>query len=305
MSFRPYLRPRRAVVAMALSVCVLCAGPLFAAPGQEDSRKAKIAELIQLQGLAGMMEQSKAAGQEQAAQVIRSMTDKIFAQFPTIAPQKRTAIEAAAQQFSREIQNSFDQDDAVLAWGRFYSDGLTDQELDAILAYYRSPAGQKDVRASQTALPQFQKYLIEKQTAARNTAIANYAAALREIANPSKLAPQQPDSPPPRPAGSDPSVPDGKVIADSVSDRCEAPPSAASQARNTPASGRSVLCVCVDEKGKLTQEPVIAESSGDARVDSGAVKLARMNSGRYTPPGLDGKPQKGCFRYSVNFRHPE
>jgi hypothetical protein len=258
VSIRLHLRPRRAAIAMLLSVCALGAGHLSAAPSQEDSRKAKIAELIRLRGLAGMLEQSKAAG--------------------------------------------LDQDDAVLAWGRFYSQGLTDQELDAILAYYRSPLGQKDVRASQAALPQFQKYLIEKQTAARNIPVAP-----RGIADPAKAAAPQPDTSPLRRSGfgSEPSVPDGKVVANSVSDRCEAAPTAAPQARNTPATGRSVLCVCVDEKGKLTQEPVITESSGDARVDTGAVKLARVNSGRYTPPSVDGKPQMGCFRYAVNFRHPE
>jgi hypothetical protein len=233
------------------------------------------------------------------------MTDKTFAQFPNIPPEKRTAIEAASQRFLSEVDSSFDQDDAVRAWGRFYSQGLTEQELDAILAYYRSPAGQKDVRASQAALPQFQRYMLEKQTAAKNTAVASYAAALREIVTPSQV-----DSPPPAgspmpPADSNPSVPNGKVVADSVSDRCEGPSSPASRTRNAPQTGRSVLCVCVDEKGILTQDPVITESSGDSRVDSGAVKLARLDSGRYKLPAVDGKPQKGCFRFAINFRHPE
>jgi hypothetical protein len=297
--------PRRAAIAVILSIGALCAGHLLAAPNQEDSRSAKITELVRLQGLARMMEQSKAAGREAATQMVRSMTDKTVAQFPDIPPQKRMAIEAASHRFLSEVDSGFDQDDAVRAWGRFYAQGLTEQELDAILAYYRSPAGQKDVRASQAALPQFQQYMLEKQTTARNAAIANYAAALREIVNPSRV-----DSIPPalarmRPAGSNPSVPNGKVVADSVSDRCEGPPSTASPARNVPQTGRSVLCVCVDEKGALTQDPVITESSGDSRADSGAVKLARLDSGRYKLPAVDGKPQRGCFRFAINFRHPE
>jgi hypothetical protein len=298
-------RPKRIAVAVAVSVGAFCAGHLFATPSEEDSRKAKIAELVQLEGLAGMMEQSRAAGREEAARTVRAMTDKIFAQFPTIPPEKRRAIEAASQQFLSQVDGSFDQDDAVRAWGQFYSQGLTDQELDAILAYHRSPAGQKDVRASQAALTQLQKYLLEKRTAAAVTAVANYAAALREIVNPSKADSIQSAGPPMSPVGSNPSAPDGKVVANSVSDRCEAPPPAASRAQNAPPTGRSVLCVCVDEKGALTQEPVIAESSGDSRVDSGAVKLARLDSGRYKPPAVDGKPQKGCFRFAVNFRHSE
>jgi hypothetical protein len=297
---------RRVSMPVVLSVGALYAGHLPAAPSQEDARRAKITELVQLQGLAGMMEQSKAAGREEATRTVRSMTDKMFAQFPNIPPEKRTAIEAAAHRFLGELENGFDQDDAVRAWGRFYSQGLTEQELDSILAYYRSPAGQKDVRASQMAMPQFQKYMAEKRAAVTNAAAANYAAALREIVSPSKPGSLQPgESPPLGSSAADPTVPDGRVVANSVSDRCEAPSSAASLPHNVSATGRSVLCVCVDEKGTLTQDPVITESSGDARVDSGAVKLARLDSGRYKLPAADGKPQRGCFRFAVNFRHPE
>jgi hypothetical protein len=137
-----------------------------------------------------------------------------------------------------------------------------------------------------------------------DNAVASYAAAVREIVSSSTVESAHPGQPM-RSSGSDPSVPDGKVVANSVSDRCEASPSATSQPHDVSPSGRSVLCVCVDEKGALTRDPVIAESSGDSRVDSGAVKLARLDSGRYRPPALDGKPQKGCFRFAVNFRHSE
>jgi hypothetical protein len=265
---------------MVLSVGVLLAGALFAAPGAEDSRRAKIAELFRLQGVAAMMEQTQAAGREAATQMVRSMTDRTFAQSSKISPEKRAAIEAASQQFLTEVENSFDQDDAVRAWGRFYSEELTDKELDAIVAYYRSPVGQKDVRASHAALSQFQKYMVERRTAAMNSAVANYTVALREIANPARDGSIQPNALPTPPPGSNPSAPDGKFVADSVSDRCEVPSPTASQAHDEPPSGRSMLCVCVNEKGALTQDPVIAESSGDSRVDSGAVKVARLDSGR-------------------------
>jgi hypothetical protein len=292
-------------IARLLSVGVLCSGILLAARGAEESRTAKIAELVQLEGLAKVMEQSRAAGREAAAQMVKSMTQQMFAQFPNIPSEKRVAIEAASHQFLSEVESSFDQDDAVQAWGRFYSDGLTDEELDAIIAYYRSPVGQKDIRASQAALPQLQKYLVEKRAAAMNSAIAGYTAALREIASRSNDGPTQTGPLPVHPSGSNPSAPDGKVVADSVSDRCDAPPSVASRAHDSPPSGRSVVCVCVDERGALTQAPVITETSGDSRVDSGARKLARLNSGRYKAPAVEGKPQKGCFRFSINFAHPE
>ena len=301
----------RALWSGLLSVGLLYAGHAFAASGEAESRAAKLAELVRLQPVGRMIEETRSAGRDAANRAIRSMTAQTFAGFPNIPPERRAAVEAASLQFLHEVDSSFDRDDAVQAWARFYAQGLTEKELDAILAYYRSPAGQADVRASQAALPQFQKYMLDRRSAAMDSAVANYTAALREIANPSSKGSTQPEvsalgptSPRPPPS-SNPSAPYGKVIADSVSERCEAPSAAASRAHNVPPSGRSVLCVCVDERGTLTQDPLIAGSSGDSRVDSGALKLARSGSGRYRLPAADGKPQKGCFRFAINFGQQE
>ena len=195
------------------------------------------------------------------------------------------------------LGNTPDRDDAVQAWGRFYLQGLTDQELDAILAYYRSTAGQKDLLASQAALPQVQEYLLEKRTRA--------LAARQSIPKASKPESAQPAPTGERARGSNPSAPDGKVVDNSVSDHCEPEVTAGPRAQGVPVTGRSVVCVCVDERGRLTQDPVIAASSGDAKTDSGAVKVARLDSGRYGPPKLEGKPQEGCFRFAINFGRAE
>jgi hypothetical protein len=315
-------------ITLILSVSLLCAAGVPVARGDDSSRAAKVAELMQLTGLAQMMAQSRAVGQAAAQKTIQSMAEQAFAKFPTIPPEKRARIEDAAKQFMRDVDSGFDQDDAVRAWGRFYSESLTETELDAILAYYRSPVGQKDVSASRAALPQFQHYIIEKRTAVMNTAIANYTAALRSIVDSPEAGAATPDATTPSapvpgsvvssaaiadaatPNGmpmrrwdTSPSAPNGRLIPNSpVSERCELPPPTAPGVHAVPPSGRSVVCVCTDEKGTLTRDPVIAESSGDSRVDSGALKMARSDSGRYMPPTLDGQPQRACFRFAIDFR---
>jgi hypothetical protein len=305
VSIRRHRGAQSALIAIILSGGVLCAAQVLAGPGGEDARTAKIAELARLQGLDRMLEQTRAAERDAATQVVRSKTDPLFAQSPGIPARQRAAIEAASRQFLSEVESSVDQDDAVRLWGQFYSAALTEKELDAILAYYRSAVGQKDVQASQAALAQLQSYLLEKRTLAMSSAVAHYTVALGEIENPVKS-----DSTPragavTRPLGLSPWAPDGKVVENSVSDRCEVAPSAPSPAREAPPTGRSVLCVCVDERGTLTQDPLIVESSGDPKVDSGAVKVARAGSGRYKPASVQGKPQSGCFRFAINFRRQE
>jgi hypothetical protein len=305
VSTRRHRGTQSAPLAIILSIGVLYAGYVLAAVAGADPKAAKIAELAQLQGLDRVLEQARAAGRDAATQVVRSRTDPLFAQSPGMPAPKRAAIEAASQQFLSEVDRGFDQENAVRLWGEFYSAALTEKELDAVLAYYRSPLGQKDVRASQAALSQLQRYLLEKRTLAMSSAVARYTEALREVESLPTSNPAQSAGATRRSLGTNPSAPDGKVVEDSVSDRCDVTASAASAGHEGSPSGRSVLCVCVDEKGVLTQDPVIAESSGDPKLDSGAVKVARLGSGRYQPPSRQGKPQKACFRFAINFRRKE
>jgi hypothetical protein len=211
-----------------------------------------------------------------------------------------------ARQFLQAVDGRFDQEDAVRTWGRFYSDQLTESDLDAILAYYRSPIGQKDISASHAALPQLQRYMLAKRTALPSTAVPSSTAAAKSATTTAVPVAPVANAAGSRPWDSNPRAPDGRFIpSTSLPERCDvAPPTVAGIAAGRP-SGRSVVCVCTDEKGALTRDPVIAESSGDARVDSGAVKMARAGSGRYVPPILDRRPQSACFRFAIDFSHQQ
>jgi hypothetical protein len=196
-----------------------------------------------------------------------------------------------ARQFLHEVDGKYDQEEAVRAWGRYYSENVTETDLDAILAYYQSPAGQKDVSASRVALGQVQRYMREKHPQA-----APVVATTNTLVAPITTSTQSTVSPP--------RAPDGRVVpSPSLPERCEVAPTAPAGTHR--ASGRSVVCVCTDEKGALIRDPTIAESSGDPRVDSGALKMARVDSGRYSPPTLNGQPQSACFRFAIDFSHHE
>jgi hypothetical protein len=316
------ISPRGSVVALMLCLSLLWAAGTPLAHADDASRAVKIAELMRLTGLAQMLAESKVTEQAAARKMVQSMSQQMFAKFPTIPPEQRTRLEGAERQFQRDVENGFDQEDAVRTWGRLYSQNLTDADLDAILAFYRSPVGQKDVTATGAALPQFQHYIIEKNASVMNAAVANYTAALRSIVDSSTAdgaamrgastagavtagSSTTPESPARR-WDSNPTAPNGLVIPNPPpSERCEVPPPTSVGAHAVPPSGRSLLCVCIDEKGTLTRDPVIAESSGDSRVDSGAVKMARSDSGRYKPPIVGGQPQRACFRFAIDFKHQQ
>jgi hypothetical protein len=199
------------------------------------------------------------------------------------------------QPLLHEVDAKSDQEEAVRAWERFYSENVTETDLDSILAYYRSPAGQKDVSASRAALGQVQRYMHETHAPTPATRVSSAPPVPVPVTESTRQMTSGTTSPP--------RAPDGRVIpSPSSPEQCEATSTASS---GTHASGRSVVCVCTDEKGSLTRDPVIAESSGDPRVDSGAVKMARIDSGRYIPPTVNGQPQSACFRFAIDFSHHE
>lgn len=67
-------------------------------------------------------------------------------------------------------------------------------------------------------------------------------------------------------------------------------------------AGVAVVKVCVDPKGKLSETPKVAKSSGSARLDGGALELARAGSGHYRPTTEDGRPVGSCFDYRIRFQ---
>jgi len=63
--------------------------------------------------------------------------------------------------------------------------------------------------------------------------------------------------------------------------------------------GSPTVKVCVGPNGRLTEEPTIAQSSGNARLDEGAVKLAK--AGRYVAGTVDGQATTDCISFRVKF----
>jgi TonB family protein len=66
--------------------------------------------------------------------------------------------------------------------------------------------------------------------------------------------------------------------------------------------GMSTVRVCVDPKGKLIGDPTTVKSSGSARLDEGARRLARAGSGHYRATTEDGQPVNSCYPLGIRFQ---
>lgn len=67
-------------------------------------------------------------------------------------------------------------------------------------------------------------------------------------------------------------------------------------------AGAAAVRVCVDGHGHLINDPTIANSSGFARLDAGALALAQAGSGAYRSTLENGQPVTSCYTFRVRFQ---
>jgi hypothetical protein len=65
--------------------------------------------------------------------------------------------------------------------------------------------------------------------------------------------------------------------------------------------GSTTVQVCTDDKGILTAAPTIAQTSGSAGLDEGALKLAKAGSGHYRATTQDGRAVGSCYGFRIKF----
>jgi TonB family protein len=65
--------------------------------------------------------------------------------------------------------------------------------------------------------------------------------------------------------------------------------------------GVATVQVCTDDKGRLTAAPTLAQTSGSAGLDEGALKLAKAGSGHYRATTEDGQPVSSCYPFRIKF----
>jgi TonB family protein len=84
-----------------------------------------------------------------------------------------------------------------------------------------------------------------------------------------------------------------------------APPQIAANARQDDSGGHAnsvTVHVCVDETGRLEQDPTIVHSSGMASLDQAAVRIAASGSAYYRPDtSSNGPPVSGCAQLAIKF----
>jgi hypothetical protein len=166
--------------ALAFALALVLAIPAYAA---DDVRQRKLDELMRTIKLQDMFEQQIASSRASYVAFGR----KIFAQFqeqmtPIADPAQKAKMDSVLQRYIERASVLWKAEDLAAVWSERFGRELTDDDLEQILAFYRSPVGPKVVAANQAANIVLTEFVNAQSQERLRAAIQQLAADLREAA---------------------------------------------------------------------------------------------------------------------------
>lgn len=134
-----------------IPIILLTVFPICAMAGDKDH---KIRELMEAQGLLSMFEEQLEMGKIQNEKIGKQMMDQLLSQ---INPDEefQARFSSAFNNYMSKVSAPWGAEEIVSVWGQYYGQHFTDNELDSLIEFYTSPIGQKEVKASKSALTEF------------------------------------------------------------------------------------------------------------------------------------------------------
>jgi hypothetical protein len=154
---------------------------LVAMAANAGDRQETIKQIMEAQGLVKMFEQQLELGRKQSREQGRAMLDQMMSSLNP-SPEFTKRFEEAFQSFMSEVETPWEAPKIVEVWAKYYGEHFTDQELEQLLAHYRTPLAQKEVAASRQALIGFSNHFAEAGKPIAEKAISNFITNLRLIA---------------------------------------------------------------------------------------------------------------------------
>ena len=154
-----------------------------AASAAGDVRQQKLDELMRTIKLQDMIEQQIA--QSRVSYV--AFGKKMFAQFqdqmaPNADPAEKARMEAVLQRYIERAASLWKAEELAAIWSQHFGQDLSEDDLDQILAFYRSPVGPKIVAANEAANVAFTGTVNTQSQECLRGALQQLAADLREAA---------------------------------------------------------------------------------------------------------------------------
>lgn len=143
------------VVSLALNLMLTSSVVSFA---DTTSKHDKLVVLMDILGIKEHLDQQIMLSREQSKQVTDQMFGLLKAKLSSMNQQEIERLQAAGEIFMKACEPAWTVDEAVSHWVQMYGEHVSEQELDQILLFYRSAAGQKDIEATKAVLPKWTGY---------------------------------------------------------------------------------------------------------------------------------------------------
>jgi|APAra7269096613_1048513.scaffolds.fasta_scaffold00106_119 hypothetical protein len=142
----------------------------------EDPRTLLVQRIAVAQGLNELFDQQMIQQREATKGFAAKVFEQAVAQSGGQANQKERA---AFEKMTERAAEMFSGKEIVSAWVESYGKDLALQDLQAILTYYESPVGRKDVAATKAAMPAFTAWLSGEAQARATTLVNEFMAELQ------------------------------------------------------------------------------------------------------------------------------
>ncbi len=119
-----------------------------------ENKEDKIKQLMEAQGLISMFESQLEMGKVQSKKAGKQMLDQFLSQ---INPDEefQARFSAAFNNYMDNVRAPWGAEEIVSVWGEYYGQHFTEKELDSLVDFYTSSIGQKEVKASKSALIEY------------------------------------------------------------------------------------------------------------------------------------------------------
>lgn len=161
-----------------ISIILLAVFPVCVMAGDKED---KIRKLMEAQGLLSMFESQLEMGKAQSEKAGRQMMDQLLSQInPNEEFQARFS--AAFNNYMGKVTAPWGAEEIVSVWGQYYGQHFTESELDSLVEFYTSSIGQKEVKASKSALTEFNLHFQKLGEPIFKKAIQEYIQELKLVA---------------------------------------------------------------------------------------------------------------------------
>jgi hypothetical protein len=167
-----------------LSVAILAAASCASAPPTPQMRQAYLRELADAYDIEGTIGREQTESLAEAQHALASAKIQFADVMSRLPPERRDKLDAAADRFVTAARGQWDVNQAAAVWTQAYAANLSDEDLQKIVEFSRTPAGQAQIAAERDAGNQLRAYLAQQRHATMDRALQQYMTELKAIADP-------------------------------------------------------------------------------------------------------------------------